>query len=86
MLVVSRQEVIPLFHESYPGNKADSKLFAESIARLIERLRQLLGDLEAVTLGFDRGNNSQANLSAETLPMHYVAALVPSRHADIVDA
>jgi transposase len=35
---------------------------------------------------FDRGNNSQANLSAETLPLHYVAALVPSQHTDIVDA
>jgi transposase len=86
LLVVSRQEVLPLFHDTYQGNKADSKLFADSIGRLIERLRQLLGDLEAVTLVFDRGNNSQANLSAETLSLHYVAALVPSQHPDIVDA
>ena len=86
LLVVSRREVIPMFHDSYQGNKPDSQLFADSIAGLIERLRRLLGDLEAVTLVFDRGNNSQANLSAETLPLHYVAALVPSQHTDIVEA
>jgi len=86
LLVVSRREVIPVFHDSYQGNKPDSKLFADSIAGLIERLRRLLGDLETVTLVFDRGNNSQTNLSAETLPLHYVAALVPSQHTDIVDA
>ena len=86
LVVVSRREVIPLFHDSYQGNKPDSKMFADTIGRLIERLRRLLGDLETVTLVFDRGNNSQDNLSAETLPLHYVAALVPSQHTDLVDA
>ena len=86
LLVVSRREVIPLFHDSYQGNKPDSKMFADTIGRLIDRLRRLLGDLETVTLVFDRGNNSQDNLSAETLPLHYVAALDPSQHTDIIDA
>jgi transposase len=86
LLVVSRREVIPLFHETYQGNKPDSKMFAQSIGRVTERLRRLLPSLEGVTLVFDRGNNSQDNLSAETLALHYVAALVPSQHPAIVDA
>jgi transposase len=86
LLVVSRREVIPLFHDTYQGNKADSKMFADTIGRLIERLRRLVGDAEQVTLVFDRGNNSQDNLSAETLKLHYVAALVPSQHTDLVEA
>ena len=86
LLVVSRREVIPFFHESYQGNKPDSKVFADTIARVIERLGKFLPDAELVTLVFDRGNNSQDNLSAETLSLHYVAALVPSQHADLVQA
>jgi transposase len=86
LLVVSRREVIPLFHDSYQGNKPDSKVFADTIARVIERLGKFLGDVESVTLVFDRGNNSQDNLSAETLSLHYVAALVPSQHTDLVQA
>jgi transposase len=84
LLVVSRREVIPLFHDSYRGNKPDSKVFADTIARVIERLGKFLGDVESVTLVFDRGNNSQDNLSAKTLSLHYVAALVPSQHSDLV--
>jgi transposase len=86
LLVVSRREVVPLFHESYQGNKPDSKMFAQSIGRVTERLRRLLPDLEGVALVFDRGNNSQDNLSTETLKLHYVAALVPSQHPSLVNA
>jgi transposase len=86
LLVVARREVIPLFHDCYQGNKPDSKVFADTIGRVIERLGRFLGDLESVTLVFDRGNNSRENLSAEILSLHYVAALVPSQHADLVNA
>ena len=86
LLVVSRREVIPLFHDCYQGNKPDSKVFADTIGRVIERLGKFLGDLESVTLVFDRGNNSRKNLSAEVLSLHYVAALVPSQNADLVNA
>ena len=86
VLVVSRREVIPLFHDTYQGNKADSTMFGDTIGRLISRLQTVVAEVEAVTLVFDRGNNSQDNLSAETLPLHYVGALVPSQHADLVDA
>jgi transposase len=84
LLVVSRQEVFPLFHETYAGNKPDSKVFADNSGRLVQRLKNLVVDLETVTVVFDRGNNSQNNLSEETLPLHYVAALVPSQHTDVL--
>ena len=31
LLVVSRKDIIPLFHETYMGNNADSKIFAETM-------------------------------------------------------
>jgi transposase len=33
LLVVSRKDIIPLFHETYEGNKADSKIFASTIKK-----------------------------------------------------
>jgi len=84
LLVVSRQEVFPLFHETYPGNKPDSKVFADNSSSLVQRLKNLVADVQAITLVFDRGNDSQDNLSEETLPLHYVGALVPSHHAELL--
>jgi transposase len=86
LLVVSRKEVIPFFHESYQGNKPDSKVFADTITRVVERLGKFLPNADSITLVFDRGNNSQDNLSEETLSLHYVGALVPSQHPDLVQA
>jgi len=85
LLVATRQDIVPLFHETYPGNKADSRVFADCATTLLARLKSLVGDLDQVTLVFDRGNNSKANLSEETLSLHYVGALVPSQHADVLD-
>ena len=84
LLLVSRQEVFPLFHATYAGNKPDSTVFADNSNRLVQRLKSLVSDIEKVTFVFDRGNNSQKNLSEETLPLHYVGALVPSQHGDLL--
>jgi transposase len=80
LLVVTRRDVLPLFHETYAGNQPDSKVFDSAIGRVLARLKAIGCDLDKVTLVFDRGNNSKANLSADKLKLHYVGALVPTQH------
>lgn len=84
LLVVSRKDIVPLFHETYEGNKADSKIFASTIKKITDRLCEISSDLEGLTLVFDRGNNSKSNLSEDILKIHYVGALSPSQHKDLM--
>lgn len=84
LLVVSRKDIIPLFHETYEGNKADSKIFASTIKKITDRLCKIASDLKGLTLVFDRGNNSKSNLSEDILKIHYVGALSPSQHKDLM--
>lgn len=85
LLVVSRKDIIPLFHDTYIGNKPDSKLFLSVINKITGRVKALTSDLEDLTLVFDRGNNSKSNLSEDVLKIHYVGALSPSNHKDLVE-
>ncbi len=84
LMVVSRKDIIPLFHETYEGNKSDSKIFAATIKKITRRLTAIVPDLLDLTLVFDRGNNSKSNLSEDVLKIHYVGALTPSQHKDIM--
>lgn len=85
LLVVSRKDIIPLFHETYTGNKADSKVFTDTIKKITDRVCAIAKDLENVTLIFDRGNNSQSNLSKQILKLHYVGALSAYQHKDLME-
>lgn len=84
-LVVSRQDLIPLFHLTYQGNLNDVTVFAQLTAQIATRLQQLGLDPERHTLVFDRGNNSQDNLARlQRHRLHYVGALRPSDHRQLV--
>jgi transposase len=85
-LVVSREDFIPLFHYTYRGNINDSVVFKKVIRRIKKRMKDLKLDLEKHTLVFDRGCNSKANLALiRRLRLHYVGALTPSHHQDVLD-
>ena len=85
-LVVTRQDLIPLFHLTYQGNLSDVTVFAKVTAQIRTRLEELGMDLEKHTLVFDRGNNSQKNLRRiQRQHLHYVGALRPSDHRQLVD-
>jgi transposase len=67
---------IPLLHMVYGGNINDSTQFGSVIDELIRRYRCLTEACPQVTLIFDKGNNSEANL--ERLPqtgLHFVGSL-----------
>jgi len=85
-MVVTRQDMIPLFHLTYQGNINDTKVFATVIQSVKSRLKTLALDIEKHTVVFDRGNNSKKNLEiVEKLKLHYVGALTPYHHKELIN-
>ena len=88
-LMVSPDHNIPLYHETYPGNKHDSQQFADTIIKLKSRYRNLgRGDCE-VTLIFDKGNNNEDNiqelLETRPCPFHFVGGLRLSQCPELLE-
>jgi transposase len=63
-LLVSKDYNMPLFHQTYPGNKNDTKQFADIIELIKNRYKNLCPKDHNITLVFDKGNNSFANIQA----------------------
>ena len=85
-MVVTRQDLIPLFHLAYQGNINDTKVFNRVIKSIKNRLIALALDSEKHTVVFDRGNNSKKNLEiVEELKLHYVGALTPYHHKKLIN-
>jgi len=86
-LVVSREDLIPLFHLTYQGNFNDVTIFKSVIEKIKNRMTELKLDLKSHTMVFDRGNNSKNNLEmVSAAGLHYVGALSPCHHTVLVDA
>jgi transposase len=84
-LLVSRDFHIPLCHHTYPGNRADASTFAGLTAELIARHEILAQHVRDITLIFDKGNNSQANVQQiDDSPYHFIGSLVPTQHPDLL--
>src|SRR3954468_25024290 len=76
-LLVSADFHIPLCHHSYPGNQTDSPTFASLTDELIKRHELLSASVQDITLIFDKGNNSKANIqSVDKSPYHFIGSLV----------
>lgn len=85
-MVVTREDMIPLFHLTYHGNMNDTKIFRKVIIEIKNRLKELGLDVEKHTLVFDRGNNSKKNMAiVRDLQLHYVGALTPYNHKKLID-
>ena len=86
-LAVTQENYIPLFHHTYKGNIGDCKVFARMIASIKKRMQKLKVNIDEHTIVFDRGCNSKDNLKkVKQLKMHYVGALTPSHHEDLMSA
>ena len=84
-MVVTRQDMIPLFHLTYQGNISDTKVFSSVIDAVTTRLTALGLDSDKHTVVFDRGNNSIKNLAqVKKLKLHYVGALTPYHHKELL--
>jgi transposase len=86
-MLVSTDFHVPLFHKVYAGNIPDCSIFKIITEELRQRYRELARDCEHITLVFDKGNNSEEAFEAlAESGFHFVSSLVPSHHADLLEA
>jgi transposase len=84
-LLVARDGQIPLYASVYEGTKGEAKQFPDSWTASRQRLEHLIGHIADLTLGYAKGHNSKATPAlVDALPVHYVAALVPTQHAALM--
>ena len=85
-MVLTHNDMIPLFHHTYQGNLADATVFNIVIETIKDRLNGLGFNREKHIMVFDRGNNSRDTMAmVEKLSFHYVGALTPYHHKQLVD-
>jgi transposase len=85
-LVVTKDDMIPLFHLTYERNLHDSVVFRKVIGKVTKRMEHLGLDLNKHTVVFDRGNNSKLNLEIlEALELFYVGSLTPYHHRELIE-
>lgn len=73
--LVATQDNLPILHETYPGNRHDSKILPVIVDRIVERLKSLKIDPETIAIVMDKGNNSQDNIDKILGEMHLVGSL-----------
>lgn len=84
-LACSTDYQIPLASKLVAGNCPDTKTFAACVPELIKRLQSLGAELAKVTLVFDKGNDSAANIaSLDDAGIGFVGSLTPTQHADLL--
>jgi transposase len=84
-LLVTSDGHVPLFHHTYAGNRHDAFTFGTVIEEISSRCRQLADGAADITLIFDKGNNSEDNLSAvDNGPYHFVGSLVPTHYKELL--
>jgi len=85
LLLVSRRDHLPLLHKIYQGNLQDRTIFKEHFQQMVQRFKALSGSLEQITLVFDQGNNSRATLRDVDREIHFVGAISPCHHKEIIE-
>lgn len=84
-LLVSTDFHIPLLHQVYQGNLSDSVQFQAISEELVSRYKLFSQECDKITLVYDKGNNSEANLAdIDESAYHFVGSLVPTHHADLL--
>ena len=84
LLLVSRQDQIPLFHKVYQGDASDKVVFKDNFREILDRFKAIAGSLEDITLIFDQGNNSKKILKNVDKNIHFVGALSPHHHKILI--
>lgn len=80
-LVVDHTTQFPLAHVLYEGARSDMRTFAAILEPVRQRLRALTPTPQQLTLVFDAGAASRANLERlDVRQAHYVTAVRPSDH------
>lgn len=84
-LLCSREGGLPLWHQTYGGQIADSNCFAQALPALRQRLVELGRNVESLTLVYDKGNVSRANQrQVDASGLHYVTAVTSASQAALI--
>lgn len=85
-LLVTADGEVPLLHHCYAGNQHDAKTFGKVIHEIGSRCREMSQGIDDITLVFDKGNNSQDNMSlVADARMHFIGSLVPTHHPELLE-
>lgn len=68
-------ENIPFFHETYPGDIHDSKIFGMIFDNIIKRLKTINVPYEEIVLVMDKGCNSEINVDKVISKMNIVGSV-----------
>jgi transposase len=85
LLLVTRRDHLPLLHKIYQGNLQDRTIFKEYFQQMVQRFKALSGSLEQITLVFDQGNNTRTTLRDVDEQIHFVGAISPCHHKEIIE-
>ena len=84
-LLVSTDFHVPLFHESYAGNRPDAVEFRSALTKLQQRQEEFTQQCQDITLVFDKGNNSTEGFEMlDGTEFHFVGSLSPTQHPDLL--
>jgi len=84
-LFCTRKDHFPLYFDMFEGNRHDSKEFGVVIERFFHTFKDRKPDGNGITIVFDKGNNSDKNLSkfVEDSGFHFVGSVKPDDHKDL---
>jgi len=84
-LLVSTDFHVPLFHETYAGNRPDAVEFRSALSKLRQRQEEFTRQCSDITLVFDKGNNSSEGFEMlDGMEFHFVGSLSPTQHPDLL--
>ena len=84
-LACSTDHQVPLASALVAGNSPDARTFEAALPRLVSRLEALGVEPASISLVFDKGNNSAANLArVDEAGIGFVGSLVPTQHLDLL--
>jgi len=84
--VFCSRDGLPLFYDTYEGNRADAREFPLLVERFHSFLQSLSGVKERpkVTVIFDKGNNAQTNIELlDRLNLDFIGSLKLGEHREL---
>jgi transposase len=77
---------VPMFYDTYSGNRHDSVEFGDILPKLSKNIEQLFHHQPDITMILDKGNNSKDNWELwKGGPFHFVGALPVSDYPDLLE-
>ena len=82
-LLTTKDFLLPLLHHVYQGQKNDVSTFPDYLEMMLKRLKDIIPQLEDITLVFDKGNSSKKAIE-KLKEVGYVGSLSIYSHKDLI--